>query len=267
MNKEMLDHWEFIKKSDQRALEVDLGGNRDRIKKMHQITEKVLKLCEKCRYDKYLINRIFFNSHGLRNYLDPFDGLFILEWIYDLTRKDYTYILANNEVARILNSKYGCKYEIKNVDTLKLNKLLKKEKAKQISEGPHISLSKKKNLEIQKIKSEIREYVKEKVESIDINLRWKYVFFTNDDFNLFLDLMSNFFAGTPYKLPEVVNLMPKCKGRFARVLHTIHKKYRLRTPNKIKDQDFFKIVRTFNLFKELTDSEIYSDISRSCDEI
>jgi hypothetical protein len=113
---------------------------------------------------------------------------------------------------------------------------------------------------------EIREYIKEKIESIDVNLHWKYVFFTIDDFKLFLDIMSGLYAGTKYSIPEIINLMPKCKGRFACVLHTIHKKYRYRTPDKIKDQDFFKIVRIFNLFKELNDSQIYGDISRTCDE-
>jgi hypothetical protein len=91
---------------------------------------------------------------------------------------------------------------------------------------------------------------------------WQYAFISEQEYNLFADLLTNFFEYKPYKLPETsIQLKRSCKTKVAKALGEIHQK--LSNENKlITDKDYFKIIRVLSHFKDEIEGDLYKALTR-----
>lgn len=137
----------------------------------------------------------------------------------------------------------------------------------QLLEGNSHKVQKNKSPEDSEKESEIRAFIKQRVESIDPDLKWEYVFFNSNDYELFTDCMTNYFMDRTFKWPKLINLKQGCKTRFVPFFNTIHKKFKLRTPNLKKYSGYYEFLKIFDVFKDLDNSNIYDDITKRGEKV
>lgn len=90
---------------------------------------------------------------------------------------------------------------------------------------------------------------------------WQDVFLTEDDFNMLVQILINFFERKPYTIENVsINLKRNTKTKVAAILRDIHKD--LSEKQLKKDEEFFKIVRVLNHFKNENDNDLYKALTR-----
>jgi hypothetical protein len=91
---------------------------------------------------------------------------------------------------------------------------------------------------------------------------WKYTFISEQDYNLFTDLLTNFFEYKPYTLPKTaIQLKRTCKTKVAKALGEIHKE--LSNENKLStDNEYFKLIRVLNHFEKEKESDLYKALTR-----
>ena len=91
---------------------------------------------------------------------------------------------------------------------------------------------------------------------------WQYAFVSEQDYNLFTDLLTNFFEYKPYTLPNtIIKLKRSCKTKVAKALGEIHKE--LSNEKKLSnDTEYFKIIRVLNHFKNETAGDLYKALTR-----
>jgi len=109
--------------------------------------------------------------------------------------------------------------------------------------------------------SRTKELIADIISSMD-NKGWEYAFVSEHDYNLFADLLTNYFELKPYKLPDTtIQLKRGCKTKLAKALGDIHKE--LSNENKLStDTNFFKIIRTLNHFEKDTQGDLYKSLTR-----
>lgn len=260
---------------------------RNNPKKAHDI------FIEESHYDPYYDGDYDNSSQGnIRGDIDmKWEGPSVLKWIYGLTKIDKTYKYANQTVGWILRDLYGDKFEKEEEKEYKLYKLLKKEKEQQNTKKPQNILPqttinkftitpntlhvnrKDKNRKIEDksnlIKKEehetkVKKFIKDKFQEIDKN-GWNYVFRYEADYNKFIDLFTAFFTGVLCTLHTEINLKKGCKTRFSPILGMIHKEFSQVILKN--DKEYFQILKILNVFKKLTDNQIYKDITRESERI
>jgi hypothetical protein len=91
---------------------------------------------------------------------------------------------------------------------------------------------------------------------------WQYAFVSEQDYDLFTDLLTNFFEYQPYTLPKtIIQLKRTCKTKVAKALGEIHKE--LSNENKLStDNDYFKLIRVLNHFEKETEVDLYKALTR-----
>jgi hypothetical protein len=96
---------------------------------------------------------------------------------------------------------------------------------------------------------------------IDKNKGWNYAFRSENDFELFVNLLTKYFTHSDYNLPkEIIKLKINTKTRFAASLKSLY--------NELSDIPFksnvkyFEIIRTLNHFERLNDNEIYKALNK-----
>jgi hypothetical protein len=91
---------------------------------------------------------------------------------------------------------------------------------------------------------------------------WQYAFVSEQDYNLFTDLLTNFFEYKPYTLPETtIQLKRTCKTKVAKALGEIHKE--LSNENKLStDTKYFQLIRTLSHFEKETEGDLYKALTR-----
>jgi len=119
-------------------------------------------------------------------------------------------------------------------------------------------------LEKYTIKEQSENRTKKKIENafetLD-QLGWEYAFNNEKDYNLFVELLANFFENKHYKILPPIKLKRRTKTKIATVFNSIHKE--LSNCDKLKeDIEYFKIIRVLNHFKNLSDNDIYKHITR-----
>lgn len=109
--------------------------------------------------------------------------------------------------------------------------------------------------------SRTKKVIFETITNID-KQGWQYAFVSEQDYNLFTDLLTNFFEYKPYTLPETtIQLKRTCKTKVAKALGEIHKE--LSNENKLStDKEYFKIIRVLNHFKNETEVDLYKALTR-----
>lgn len=114
---------------------------------------------------------------------------------------------------------------------------------------------------IDKEQNRTKKVIAETFENMD-KKGWQYAFATEQDYNLFADLLTNFFEYKPYTLPETtIQLKRTCKTKVAKALGEIHKE--LSNENKlITDTKYFQLIRVLSHFEKETEGDLYKALTR-----
>lgn len=91
---------------------------------------------------------------------------------------------------------------------------------------------------------------------------WEYAFFKKNDYELFVDILVNFFIGKVGQPPyDPIRLKRRTKNKIASVLRDIY--YRLRETSLRSDKDYFDALRVLLPFKDQGDDKIYKSLTRN----
>jgi hypothetical protein len=109
--------------------------------------------------------------------------------------------------------------------------------------------------------SRTKKIISETISNID-KQGWEYAFVSEYDYNLFAELLTNFFEDKPYKLPETpIQLKRDCKTKLAKALGEIHKE--LSNEDKLStDTNYFRIIRALNHFEKVKEGDLYKALTR-----
>lgn len=109
--------------------------------------------------------------------------------------------------------------------------------------------------------SRTKKVIFETITNID-KQGWQYAFVSETDYNLFTDLLTNFFEYKPYTLPEtIIQLKRTCKTKVARALGEIHKE--LSNENKLStDTKYFQLIRVLSHFEKEKEGDLYKALTR-----
>jgi hypothetical protein len=109
--------------------------------------------------------------------------------------------------------------------------------------------------------SRTKKVIFETITNID-KQGWQYAFVSEQDYNLFTDLLTNFFEYKPYTLPEtIIQLKRTCKTKVAKALGEIHKE--LSNENKLStDTKYFQLIRVLSHFEKKTEGDLYKALTR-----
>lgn len=109
--------------------------------------------------------------------------------------------------------------------------------------------------------SRTKKVIFETITNID-KQGWQYAFVSETDYNLFTDLLTNFFEYKPYTLPEtIIHLKRTCKTKVAKALGEIHKE--LSNENKLStDTKYFQLIRVLSHFEKETEGDLYKALTR-----
>lgn len=116
-------------------------------------------------------------------------------------------------------------------------------------------------LQINKEESRTRKVIYDAFEGID-KQGWRYAFVYEKDFNLFTDLLTNFFEYKQYTLPETtIQLKRTCKTRVSKVLGEIHKE--LSNENTLtNDEKYFQLIKVLSHFEKENKEVLYKALTR-----
>lgn len=105
------------------------------------------------------------------------------------------------------------------------------------------------------------DYIKEEINSIDSNQGWNYIFYEEEDFNAFIEILSNYFNNNLLPNRNIIESNKKSKTRTAKVLNTIYK--RCSNTEKLRgNKDFFKVIRVLSCLNEFNDDRLCSMMQR-----
>lgn len=109
--------------------------------------------------------------------------------------------------------------------------------------------------------SRTKKVIFETINNID-KQGWRYAFVSEQDYNLFTDLLTNFFEYKPYSLPETTIMLKRtCKTKVAKALGEIHKE--LSNENKLStDTNYFNLIRVLSHFNNETEGDLYKALTR-----
>jgi hypothetical protein len=97
-----------------------------------------------------------------------------------------------------------------------------------------------------------KKVIIEKIEGIDNEKGWSYVFRTEDDYNMFVNILTEYFTENKYTLPDKpINLKRNCKTRLGKTLGEIH--YEISEKELKTDHQFHVIVRKLSHFENEKD--------------
>lgn len=95
------------------------------------------------------------------------------------------------------------------------------------------------------------------------NNSYKYAFKIEQDFNVFINILTNHFEYKEYSLPEnTIQLKRGCKTKLAATLGKIHSE--LGNVDKFSsDIEYFKIVKCLSHYTDLSNDELYKSLTRN----
>ena len=91
---------------------------------------------------------------------------------------------------------------------------------------------------------------------------WEYAFSSKQDYNVFINLLTDFFEYKAYTLSEtIIQLKRGCKTKVAKALGKIHKE--LSNENKLStDNKYFKLIKILNHFEKEKEGDLYKAVTR-----
>jgi hypothetical protein len=105
----------------------------------------------------------------------------------------------------------------------------------------------------------IKRYISDNIYAMD-NSHWHYIFKSEQDYFMFLNIFSDFFAGNEVNPNFELVLKPHCKTRLCPVLNSIYPYFQ--TSSLKKDEAFLTLLKNLSIFKNQTSTQIYFDIIR-----
>lgn len=113
---------------------------------------------------------------------------------------------------------------------------------------------------IDKEQNRTKQLIAEAFESMDTK-GWRYAFSKQHEYNLFADLLTNFFEHKDCSIPETpIQLKRTCKTKVAKTLGGIHAE--LSEKPLSSDIEYFKIIKVLNHFKEVSNSDLVKAMQR-----
>jgi len=114
---------------------------------------------------------------------------------------------------------------------------------------------------IDKQQNRTKQLIVESFENMD-KKGWQYAFSTEQDYNLFANLLTNFFEYKDYSIPETaIQLKRSCKTKVAKALGEIHKE--LSNENKLStDTEYFNIIKVLSHFQNEKQRDLYKALTR-----
>jgi len=140
-----------------------------------------------------------------------------------------------------------------------------KEKNKQLNENStvvsnQVATNKKEIDTIDNVNSITKQIIIESFENIDLK-GWEYVFFSENDYNSFTDLLTHFFEKGSYELPkDDIRIRKKTKTKVSKLLGEIYKE--LGQKELKNDKDYLILIRKLSLLKDVTEYELYKSLTR-----
>ena len=109
--------------------------------------------------------------------------------------------------------------------------------------------------------SRTKQVITENFETMD-KKGYEYAFMTEQDYNTFTDILTNFFEYKEYNLPKApIQLKRGCKTKLAAILGKIHSE--LSNVDKFSsDTDYFNIVKTLSHYSNLPNDQLYKALTR-----
>lgn len=105
-----------------------------------------------------------------------------------------------------------------------------------------------------------KKIITELFDNID-NQGWKYAFKNDNDYNLFMDLLTDFFELKTYTLPKAtISLKRTCKTKVAKVLGEIHSE--LGDGKLIDAKEYFTLIKVLNHFENEKEGDLYKSLTR-----
>jgi hypothetical protein len=158
-----------------------------------------------------------------------------------------TYYLESGDSASALL----CVYEIRNLN--KLEKIRKLKNPVQVK--PETS-----SLVTSAVKTEtIKAFITDKINCFGFS-KWKYFFFSEEDCNYFVELLSNNYSGVKIETVREICFQPRCKSNLCKVIYSSFTRFK-NIPLK-KDPDFLGILQHFSMFKGQSPAYIYEYIRK-----
>lgn len=112
----------------------------------------------------------------------------------------------------------------------------------------------------QRIK-QIKEFICDELRAMHRD-GWQYAFKDENDYNTFVEILSDFFVNETYTKPKsIIDLKRGTKTKFAQVLNEIYNNS-IDSRTKKHDNKFYDLVRCLNHFKQLSDREIYNAMTK-----
>jgi hypothetical protein len=110
------------------------------------------------------------------------------------------------------------------------------------------------------IENKTKKFIVQFFENMD-KQGWNYAFKSEEDYSLFIDLLTKFFEYNPFTLPETVIILKRsCKTKVAKVLGEIHKEL---SENKlVSDTNYFSLIKVLNHFEKENDIDLYKALTR-----
>lgn len=110
------------------------------------------------------------------------------------------------------------------------------------------------------IENHTKKFIVQFFETMD-KQGWNYAFKSEEDYSLFIDLLTKFFEYNPFTLPETVIILKRsCKTKVAKVLGEIHREL---SENKlVSDTNYFSLIKVLNHFEKENDIDLYKALTR-----
>lgn len=106
-----------------------------------------------------------------------------------------------------------------------------------------------------------KELITKFIHEIDANKGWEYSFHSESDYNTITDLLVKFFEQKPYEITGVsIKLRKGSKTRFAKMLGNLYNE--LADSTLSKNEEYFRLIKTIEDYKDKTKDELYKDITR-----
>lgn len=105
--------------------------------------------------------------------------------------------------------------------------------------------------------------IEEMLNGIDVNKGYSYAFRKDKDFNVFVEVLANYFQDKDFKKPqEIITLNTGSKTRLAPILKGIYKKLIMSEAPLKSNSSYFELLRVLKHYQNKTDNQIYTDINR-----
>lgn len=249
----------------------------------------LLKIDRKHSIDRFI--RYIYNDLGYRSFLTKLDGnefvwkfdwSSLVEYTFDGEFYDNTYF-ANHRKDPITEEEveeYMTDHVIDGFDEktkVKVIELLEHLKLKISEFRNRVYLEILDSQSFDKAKSGLKELENENIKqynndfngiidvfnALDGNLKWECVFRSEDDMELIADLLAKYFNKLPYTIPsKIIDNQIRSKTKLSSAINEIYKLNRNTNSKMISDTEFFRILKSLSVYKDLDNNSIYNSITK-----